>query len=129
VGNGYFTRETARRLKKNKSILKKWLKEGQTLTPLLVQQAAWRGDKLSKKMWHDTGVHLGTYLAGLANLLNPERIVIGGGLAQSGSLLFGPLQRAFKKKAFPIAARSARVVKARLGVDAGLVGAAALILF
>ncbi len=128
VGNGYFVREIKRRLGKGeKSILRKWsVGQGRELTPLLVAQAASRGDALSKKMWKETGEHLGTALAGLVNVLNPERIILGGGIAQSG-LLFGPVKATLGRKAFPIAARSVKVVPAKLGVDAGLVGAASLI--
>ncbi len=129
VGSGYFVREVKRRLKRGaKSILKKWTKEnGKEITPLLVARAARRGDAFSKEIWRETGGHLGTALAGLANILNPEKIILGGGIAQNGSLLFKPLIAALGKKAFPIAARSVRVVPAALGVDAGLIGAAALV--
>ena len=50
----------------------------------------------------------------------------GGGLAQEWSLFFGPLKASLRKKAFPIAVRSVKVLPAILGVDAGLIGAAAL---
>ena len=110
-----------------KSILKKWAKEGEEITPLLVAKAARHGDLFSKKIWGETGEHLGTALAGLVNILNPEKIILGGGIAQNGQLLFKPLLATLKKKAFPIAARSVKVVPAALGVDAGLIGAAALV--
>ena len=126
VGNGYFTRQVREKLKTHKSILKKWMKEGQELSPKLVQEAARRGDKFSKEQWNLTGERLGTFLAGLANLLNPDRIVIGGGIALGGELVLAPVRAAFKKKAFPISSRFVRVMPAVLGNDAGLVGAAAL---
>jgi glucokinase len=129
VGNGYFSDEVKRRLKAGaKSILSKWIKEGKTVTPLLVKQAAWKGDKFALKMWEDTGSHLATALAALANILNPDRFVIGGGVAQQAEVLFRPLMRSFKRKAFPIAVRSVKVMPAKLGAEAGLIGAAALIL-
>jgi glucokinase len=65
-------------------------------------------------------------LAGLVNVLNPERIILGGGVAQAGAFLFGPVREAIKKKAFPIASQFVKVMPAKLGPDAGLVGAAAL---
>lgn len=127
VGNGYFVEEVRRRLKKTPGgILADDLRKGKELTPLAVAQAARRGDKLSKEMWDRTGAHLGNALAGLANLLNPEKIILGGGIAQNGDLLFKPVIAALNKKAFPIAATTVKVVPAELGVDAGLIGAAAL---
>lgn len=127
VGSGYFVQEALRRLKKNPGgILAGDLRKGKELTPLAVAQAARRGDDLSKEMWSQTGAHLGNALAGLANLLNPEKFILGGGIAQNGDLLFKPVIAALNKKAFPIAASSVKVVPAALGVDAGLIGAAAL---
>jgi len=128
VGNGYFVREVRSRLQKEKSILRRWVKEGKELTPKLVQEAAKQGDAFSKAQWKRTGERLGTFLAGLANLLNPERIVLGGGIALGGELVLAPVRAALKKKAFPIASRFVKVVPAVLGNDAGLVGAAALAL-
>ncbi len=128
VGNGYFVREVRARLKGRQSLLKRWLKEGKELTPKLVQEAALQGDAFSKRQWKLTGERLGTFLAGLANLLNPDRIVIGGGIALGGELVLAPIRAAVKKKAFPIASRFVKVVPAVLGNDAGLVGAAALAL-
>ena len=82
---------------------------------------------MSKDLWKETGERLGTALAGLVNILNPEKIILGGGIAQNKGLLFKPVKAALRKKAFPIAARSVKVVPARLGVDAGFIGAASLV--
>jgi glucokinase len=62
------------------------------------------------------------------NVLNPEKIILGGGIAQNREFIFPAVTKTIKKKAFPIASRSVRVVPAALGVDAGLIGAAALAL-
>ena len=128
VGNGYFVKDVRERLAcGGKSILNEWIsKERRELTPKLVQEAARRGDRFSQGQWKKTGEYLGTALAGLVNVLNPERIILGGGMAQIGAPIFGPVSAAIKKKAFPIAAQFVRVVPALLGPDAGLIGAAAL---
>ena len=94
--------------------------------PKLVQEAARKGDKLSQAQWVKTGNILGMALAGLVNILNPERIILGGGMAQAASPIFEPVKAAIKKKAFPIATRFVKVLPATLGTDAGLIGAAAL---
>lgn len=128
VGSNYFTAFVKKRLQKENSVLKEWMQNDQkVLTPRLVAEAALKGDLFSQRVWSETGGHLGTALAGLVNILNPEKIVIGGGIAQSGSLLFGPIRNTIKKKAFPIASSSVKVVAARLGVDAGIIGSAALV--
>ncbi len=128
VGSGYFIKEVRRRLRSGrKSILRKWIRQKKILSPFLVTQAAKQGDRFSKEIWRETGEHLGTALAGLVNLLNPDTIVLGGGIAQNGRLLFDAVTRTIRKKAFPIASRSVKVVPAALGVDAGVIGAASLI--
>lgn len=130
VGNGYFVKEMERRLKSGeKSILNNWVyKEGRELTPLLVAQAARQKDALSIALWKETATHLGTALAGFVNVLNPEKVILGGGIAQNKEFIFKTVRETLKKKAFPIAFRSVKVVPAELGVDAGLIGAAALVL-
>ena len=128
VGNGYLVKEVKKRLDRGeKSVLKQWISQGQTLTPELVARAAQQKDAFSKKIWCETGEHLASGLAGLLNVLNPERVVIGGGVAGAGELLFKPLRDALGRKAFPIAAQSVKISPAKLGTDAGLIGAAALV--
>lgn len=128
VGNGHFVREVRRRLDAGqKSVLSRWIREGQPLSPLLVARAADRGDRLAVSQWALTAGRLGTVLAGLVNVLNPERIVLGGGIALNRKHIFPTVKRVIREKAFPIAARSVRVVPAALGTDAGTVGAAALV--
>ncbi len=128
VGNHYFVAEVRKRLKQGaRSVLKQWIRQGKELSPLLVAQAARKGDSFSKKFWLETGEHLGTVLAGLCNVLNPDRVILGGGIAQTGRLILDPVTAAIGKKAFSIAARSVKVMPAKLGMDAGLVGAAALV--
>ncbi len=128
VGSQYFVDHVRTQLSRNpKSILHKWLKNGEQLSPLLVSRAARAKDALSQAVWIRTADHLATALAGLINILNPEAIILGGGIAQNGELLFAPLRKSLKKKAFPIAADSVKVIPAELGVEAGLVGSAALV--
>ena len=128
VGNGYFVKDMEEHLKAGgHSLLNEWVnKQHKELTPKLVQEAAREGDKLSQGQWVKTGQYLGTALAGLVNILNPERIILGGGMAQAGSPIFEPVRATIKKKAFPIATRFVKVLPAVLGTDAGLIGAAAL---
>ncbi len=92
-----------------------------------VTEAARRGNAYARAFWAEAGTLLGDFLGGICNLLNPGRIVIGGGVAQAGSFLFGPLRASLAKNAFERAGR-ARVSAARFGPDAGLIGAASLIL-
>ena len=97
------------------------------LTPPLIDQAAYRGDAVAREVWRDVGRHLGLALAMVANLLNPERIVIGGGIANAGPLLFPTIRATVRARAMR-GPSGVPIVPARFGAEAGLVGAAALVL-
>jgi glucokinase len=96
------------------------------LTPALISQAATAGDTGAIAVWHEVGTWIGTGLAGVVNLLNPERIIIGGGIAQAGELLFAPIREAIRLRAFELPAQAAELVPAALGPEAGLIGASVL---
>ena len=70
---------------------------------------------------------MGVALSGVINLLNPEMIIIGGGVARAGKLLFSPLKKTIKKRAMKGPAEDVKIVSAKLGEDAGLVGAGMLV--
>ena len=97
------------------------------ITPKAIAMAAGSGDKLAIKVLEETGEILGSVLATLVNALNPEAIIIGGGVANAGDLILGPAKRTMYKLAYSIPADVVKVVKAELGNDAGLVGAASLV--
>jgi glucokinase len=93
----------------------------------LAEDAA-RGDAPAMAAMERGGSALGVAIASATHLLDLEVVSIGGGLAQAGPLLFDPLERAFHRHARMDFARHVRVVPAALGQEAGLFGAAALVL-
>ncbi len=97
------------------------------ITPYIVAEAAKQGDVVAKKIFEIIGNYIGTGLASVVNLLNPEKIVIGGGVADAGDLLFAPLKEALKKRTMPIQGSAVEVVHAELGNTAGVIGASLLI--
>ncbi len=97
------------------------------ITPYIVAEAAKQGDKVALKIFERMGEYIGIGLASVVNLLNPEKIVIGGGVADAGDILFTPLINTLKKRAMPIQAKSVSVVPAQLGNAAGVIGASLLI--
>jgi glucokinase len=66
-------------------------------------------------------------LANLVNIFNPELIVIGGGLSKMGDMLLKPARKVLKERAFRLPSRTVHIVRARLGSNAGIVGAAAYV--
>jgi glucokinase len=70
-----------------------------------------------------TGEYLGIGVANLINVINPDTVVIGGGVSNMGELLLAPLRRATELRAIKAAFERVRIVEAGLGPEAGLVGA------
>jgi glucokinase len=89
--------------------------------------AAREGDGLAQALVRQTGDSIGLALAGAANLLDPDIIIIGGGLAETGDLLLDPVRAAVRRHLLP-ALPVPPVVPAALGYDAGVIGALALAL-
>jgi glucokinase len=99
---------------------------GESLTPQAISDAADGGDPLAQEILADIGAWLGVGLAGFANLLNPERIVVGGGIAAAGDWILGPARRVLRERAMSVPGAGVEVVRAALGNEASLVGAALL---
>lgn len=93
---------------------------------LCVFRHGMEGDPLCIEVFRRAGVYLGIALAGLINVLNPEAIVIGGGAAEGWDLFIDATRAEIRKRAFREPAERAKIVRASLGNDAGIVGAAFL---
>jgi glucokinase len=89
----------------------------------IIAKAANAGDALAKEIVKETVDILAKGIAGMVNILNPSLVIIGGGLSNMNALLFSPLNRLVKKYALPSPARVVKVVKAKLGDQAGVIGA------
>jgi glucokinase len=85
-----------------------------------------RGDRKAKALLERAGHDLGLGLANLVDVLNPEIIVIGGGVAAAGNMILDAARKTMKQWAQPLAVKQVRVVRSRLGTRAGLLGAAKL---
>lgn len=107
------------------SSIARYLDHG-AITPLAIAAAASAGDQLARFVLFETGRFLGTALSGIINILNPEMVVVGGGIANAGELILEPARQEIARRAYPLPARTARLVQAGFLNDAGIVGAAAL---
>lgn len=94
------------------------------LTSLDVFEAGKAGDELALEVFRKMGFYLGIALADLVNILNPEIIVIGGGAAAGWDLFINHVQDQINKRAFEEPAKRAKLVRAELADDAGILGAA-----
>lgn len=96
----------------------------ENITAEAVAAAARKDDRLAREIVDKAAGYLGIGLANVVNIFNPELIVIGGGLSKMGNMLLGPACRIIRKRAFRLPAKTVRIVRARLGSNAGIIGAA-----
>ncbi len=97
-------------------------------TPAALDAAADAGDAIAAEIWQSTAEMLGVVLADVAWLLNPEMIVIGGGVAAAGPRLFSPIQATVRARTFKLINESLQIVPAKLGNHAGIIGSATMAL-
>jgi len=98
------------------------------LTPAIIAEEAQKGDAIALEVFEETGYYLGLCVTNLIDLLNPEMVVIGGGIAQAGDIILDPIRRTVTATAIRSLAKSCRIVPAELGDNAGIFGGAAIIL-
>ncbi|NOT08763.1 MAG: ROK family protein [Gemmatimonadales bacterium] len=94
------------------------------ITAQTVFEASAMGDGLANELVLDTARYLGVGIANMLNTLNPEVVVICGGVTRAGDRLFEPLRREIARRAFKPAVEACRVVPGALEGTAGVVGAA-----
>ncbi len=109
------------------SELRAYYDEHQAMSSKLVFEVAKKGDVIGKKVMDQVTFYLGLALANLANALNPEKIVIGGGVSKVGEPLLTPLKEQFNRFTFPSVKEGAELVIASLGDNAGIIGGAWLV--
>jgi len=98
------------------------------VTPKIIAQAAAEGDALAREMFDFVAQCLATAFASVTYLLQPQAFIVGGGVAQSGDVLFEPLKRHVRERLSPFFVDRVQLMPAELGNDAGMIGAATLAL-
>ncbi len=109
-----------------KSTKFKEIAAGNEVTPFMVYEAAKQGDAVAKRIFTIAGEYLGIALVSVVNLLNPEKIIVGGGVGQAGDLLLDPVRKLIKERCISLSAQAVEIVQAELGESAGVVGASML---
>jgi len=100
---------------------------GKTITLERLSALGRKGNKKALKIWKDVGKYLAIALTGAVNLLNPDMVIIGGGVSNAGSLILGPLKKEVASRAMKDQALHVKIVRAKLGDNAGIIGASLLI--
>jgi glucokinase len=97
-------------------------------TPAALAAAANAGDPIALKLWDDVGRMIATAAMNCCWLLNPDAIIVGGGVAKAGKLVFDPITKYLHEQLSGPFKDDLKIVPARFGNEAGIVGAAVLAL-
>lgn len=97
------------------------------LSATIVAAAATRGDLLARRVIARGGRYLGRAVAAYVNILNPEKVILGGGMTALGELFFRGVERGYREGVLSGPAAACRLVPAALGSNAGVIGAAAMV--
>lgn len=97
------------------------------LTFLDLRRLARRGDRRALAFWKEAATRIGINLVGVVNLLNPPLIIIGGGVSNNHEFLFSTIRRVIKRRAMSVHAAMVKIVRTKLGDDAGIIGAQVLV--
>jgi len=113
-----------------KTVITKLIKNNlNLLSPELVYKAACINDEFARQVWTDFGKQLGIVVASIVNILNPELIVLTGGVADAYKFFIDIVRDTVKKRAFKTPSENLKIVVSKLGKNLGIIGAACLVLF
>ena len=98
------------------------------ITCELVFKTAEKGDSLAKWIVEETARYLGIGIANIVNIINPEMVILSGGMIAAGDTLFKPVRKYAQENALAAAIKGVEIVPAGLGGNAGAIGAAATVL-
>src|SRR5579859_1689294 len=129
AGGAALAKEAMTAAQENRSpYLRRRLDAGQSITAADVAAAAARGDPVSVALLTRAGRLVGEVLATIVNFYNPSLIIIGGQVAGAGDLLLASIRQVIYQRSLPLATRDLRIVRSRLHNDAGLTGAAWMVI-
>ncbi len=98
------------------------------VTAKVVAQAGQEGDPLANSIFKEAGFYIGLGIANLLHILNPQLVILGGGVSKAGDLLFDPVRATVKARTMLSYQEGLQIVPTALGGDVGLLGAAAFVL-
>lgn len=131
IGNGYLSRRVAQELGRhsNSKMFALMDYDVSNLSPLVISQAADAGDEFALSVIRDMGNKLGAALASLCNLLDVTDIVIGGGVAGFGKVLFDAALDSTRMRVLESLRERVQIYPAQLQNEAGIIGASSLVFY
>ncbi|MGB9721175.1 MAG: ROK family protein [bacterium] len=121
VGSRYIVKLAKRRIRVKMSSLKNYYKE---LSPKIIADEAKKGDYVAKEVFKEIGYYIGIGVSSIINLFDPEIVIISGGIAGAGRILFEPIRKTVKQRILGAEYRRLKIIPAELGDDAGILGSA-----
>jgi len=128
LGAPYISSEFSELARKNNNKTVSKLVEGDfsSVTPKIITLAANSGDQLAIDYWKSYGEKLGIVLAGLINTINPDMVVLAGGLSKAGNYILNSVKETVKKRAFKAPVKTCKIIISKYTQKLGVVGAALL---
>lgn len=120
VGAQYVVERARRRMARTRSVLHRLA----ILTPETIARAARSGDKVARRVFDETGELVGIGVSIAINLFDPRLVVVAGGMAGAGPFFMDAIRRTARRRVMGDRYRHYRIVRAALGEDAGVLGAA-----
>ncbi len=111
----------------SRSLLDKIKSSHHDKLPELFYKEAKSGSRFSKKLWDEFGTALGLGISSITNLLNPEIVVIGGGIAGAWQMFIPSVKKTLKDNTLIGPYKKLKISKSKLKDDAGILGAAHLV--
>ncbi|MDL4840155.1 ROK family transcriptional regulator [Aquibacillus rhizosphaerae] len=112
----------------SESLLTEMKNENEEITGELIYKAALNGDELAQNILKEAGEYIGIGLTNLIHVVNPSKIIIGGGVSKSSQFILGPIKSTIKNRALTPQAKETEVVVSNLGEHATALGAVSLVL-
>lgn len=94
------------------------------ITPEIIAQAAGEGDLIAQEIFDTAGYYIGIAVGNVITTIGPRKVVIGGGVAQAGDLLLNPIRKTVLERVHMVPAEKVEIIPAKLGINAGMIGAA-----
>ena len=130
IGQRYLSQRTAEKLKSrpDSKILELVSGDVSKLEPMYLAEAALQGDQLAREMLTEAGTLLGVAIAGVMNVMDLRVSIIGGGISAAGDFVIDAIQQSVRSRVLKPLQPGIKVLQARLGNNAGILGAAGLVL-
>jgi glucokinase len=119
VGARFIVGRAKKKIKGKKSSLKKY----KNLTPEIIADEAKKGDRIAREIFSEIGFYIGIGVSNIIALFDPDVVVVAGGISRAGRILFNPIRETLTQRVFGVQHRTYKIVPAKLGDDAGILGA------